>query len=133
MEDYYQEMLIRLWKAFPGFRGESAFSTWLYRVALNTAIDIVRKKHILPKYISLSKKEFNIPGENESSRYEEKEKLYNAISRLSVVEKAIILLYLEGYEYREIAEISGITETNTGVKINRIKEKLNQMLNNGEI
>lgn len=123
-EDYYQEMLIRFWKAYPGFRGQSAFSTWMYRVALNTAIDIVRKQSGEPFYVELSGDEVNIPDANPENGSEEKERLYDAIGRLSEVEKAVILLYLEEYDYREIAAIVGISESNTGVKINRIKNQL---------
>lgn len=129
-EDYYQEILIRLWKSYPSFKNQSEFSTWLYRVALNTAIDIIRKQNLRPKYTELSIVEYNIP-ENEISESDKKEVLYMAINHLSDVEKAIILLYLEEYNYKEIAEIIGISESNTGVKINRIKNQLIKILRNG--
>lgn len=131
-EDYYQEMLIRLWKSFPGFKNQSEFSTWLYRVALNTAIDIIRKKNIRPKHTELSKEEYNIPENEYNAGSDKKEVLYQAINHLSDVEKAIILLYLEDYSYKEIAEIIGISESNTGVKINRIKNQLIKTLKNGQ-
>lgn len=130
-EDYYQEILIRLWKSYPGFKSQSAFSTWLYRVALNTAIDIIRKKSILPKHTELSKTEFNIAESNNSPDNDNKDKLYLAINLLSDVEKAIIILYLEDFNYNEIAEITGISENYAGVKINRIKTKLIKILNHG--
>jgi RNA polymerase sigma-70 factor (ECF subfamily) len=126
-EDYYQEMLIRLWKAYPGFNQQSTISTWLFRVALNTAIDLIRKERIQPKYIELSKNEYAIP-ENTGIESGNRDKLYQAINHLSEVEKAIIILYLEEYEYREIAAITGMSESNTGVKINRIKNKLIKIL-----
>ncbi len=129
-EDYYQEMLIRLWKSYPDYKGHSAFSTWLYRVALNTAIDIIRKQTIQPKYIELSKNEYNISDCNQYIESDTRDKLYQAISYLSVVEKAIIILYLEEYNYKEISEIIGISESNTGVKINRIKSQLIKILEN---
>jgi RNA polymerase sigma-70 factor, ECF subfamily len=115
-EDYYQEILIRLWKSYPGFKSQSAFSTWLYRVALNTAIDIIRKKSILPKHTELSKTEFNIAESNNSPDNDNKDKLYLAINLLLDIEKAIILLYLEDFSYSEIAEITGISENYAGVK-----------------
>jgi len=130
-EDYYQEILIRLWKSYPGFKSQSAFSTWLYRVALNTAIDIIRKKSILPKHTELSKTEFNIAESNNSPDNDNKDKLYLAINLLLDIEKAIILLYLEDFSYSEIAEITGISENYAGVKINRIKSQLIKILNNG--
>jgi RNA polymerase sigma-70 factor, ECF subfamily len=131
-EDYYQEILIRLWKSYPDFKGQCAFSTWIYRVALNTAIDIIRKLNIRPVFIELSKNEFSIPATNKSAESDNRDKLYEAIDYLSELEKAIILLYLEEYEYKEIAEIIGISEGNTGVRINRIKNQLTKILRNGE-
>jgi RNA polymerase sigma-70 factor, ECF subfamily len=130
-DDYYQEMLIRAWKAYPLFKNKSAFSTWLYRVALNSAIDLIRKQNLMPVHSELSKTEYNLPSGEPDNGSEKKDKLYNAISQLSDMEKAIILLYLEDYSYKEIAEITGISESNAGVKINRIKNQLIKILNNG--
>jgi RNA polymerase sigma-70 factor, ECF subfamily len=130
-EDYYQEILIRVWKSYPGFKNQSAFSTWLYRVALNTAIDLTRKQNLHPVHIGLSKVEYNIPDQKNNAESDNREKLYMAINHLSDVEKAIILLYLEDYSYKEISEIIGISESNTGVKINRIKTQLIKLLKNG--
>jgi RNA polymerase sigma-70 factor (ECF subfamily) len=131
-EDYYQEMLIRLWKSYPGFKSQSEFSTWLYRVAINTAIDIIRKQSLRPKYIELSKTEYNIPEHEYNSETGNKELLYHAINHLSDIEKAIIVLYLEDYNYKEIAELTGISESNTGVRISRIKNQLIKILRNGQ-
>ncbi len=130
-EDYYQEMLIRLWKSFPNYNNQSAFSTWLYRVALNTAIDIIRKQNLQPKHTELSKIEYNIPEHDPNIESDKKEKLYQAINYLSDVEKSIIILYLEDYSYKEIAEIIGLSESNTGVKINRVKIQLIKILKDG--
>jgi RNA polymerase sigma-70 factor, ECF subfamily len=131
-EDYFQEMLIRLWKSYPEFKGHASFPTWLYRVALNTAIDIIRKQSIRPRYIELSNNEYNIPESSSHTGSDRSDKLYHAISTLSLVERAIIILYLEEYSYREISEIIGIKESNTGVKINRIKSQLIKLLEHGE-
>jgi RNA polymerase sigma-70 factor, ECF subfamily len=131
-EDYYQEMVIRLWKSYPNFRNQSAFSTWLYRVALNTAIDIIRKQNILPVHSELSKIEYNIEDPKSNAESDNRDKLYQAINQLLDVEKAIIFLYLEDYNYKEIAEITGISESNTGVRINRIKNQLIKLLKNGQ-
>ena len=131
-EDYYQEILIRLWKSYPSFRNQSAFSTWLYRVALNTSIDIIRKQNLQPLHTELSKIDYNKPDREQNFESEKKDKLYQAISHLSDVEKAIIILYLEDYNYKEISEIIGISESNTGVKINRIKTQLIKILNHGQ-
>jgi RNA polymerase sigma-70 factor (ECF subfamily) len=131
-EDYYQEILIRLWKSYPSFKNQSSFSTWLYRVALNTAIDIIRKLNIRPIHSELSKFEYNIPDPEHNIESYKKDKLYLAINHLSDMEKAIIILYLDDYSYKEIAEIIGISESNTGVKINRIKNQLIKILENGQ-
>jgi RNA polymerase sigma-70 factor, ECF subfamily len=131
-DDYYQEIMIRLWKSFPNFKKECAFSTWMYRVALNTAIDILRKQKMQPTYIELTHKE-NIYSDDESNAGSEmRDKLYEAIHCLNDLEKAIIILYHEDYDYKEIAEIIGITESNTGVKISRIKNQLIKILENGQ-
>ena len=130
-EDYYQEILIRLWRSYPSFKNQSSFSTWLYKVALNTAIDIIRKQNLQPKHTELSKIEYNIPVNDHNIESEKRDLLYQAINHLSDVQKAIIILYLEEYNYKEIAEIIGISESNTGVKINRIKNQLIKILKNG--
>jgi len=130
-DDYYQEILIRLWKSYPSFKNLSSFSTWLYRVALNTAIDIIRKQCLIPVHIKLSKNEYNIAEYKNNIESENKDKLYLAINMLSDIEKAIIILYLEDFNYKEIAEIIGISENYAGVRINRIKTQLIKILNHG--
>ena len=125
-------MLIRLWKAYPGFRNQSKFSTWFYRVALNTAIDIIRKQSLRPRYTEISKSECNLPESESNTESDHKENLYQAINQLSDIDKAIILLYLEEYSYAKIGEIIGISEGNTGVRISRIKNQLIKILENGQ-
>lgn len=124
-DDLYQEIVIQLWKAFSSFRGEAKISTWMYRIALNTAISNLRKQS---RKVALSFPEF-IPREeaetNEEKLKEEKlQQMYAAISRLSEVEKAIVMLYLEDKSYDEMEEILGIGNGALRVKMNRIKEKL---------
>lgn len=130
-EDYFQEIVIELWKAFPNFKGQSKFSTWMYRVSLNTAIDLLRKEKTQPKLIKFDQQELHIPENSTKEISDKQEKLYRAINLLSEIEKAIIILYLEDYSYKEISEIVGISETYTGVKINRIKTELQKKLNHG--
>lgn len=130
-EDYFQEIVLELWRAFPNFKGQSKFSTWMYRVALNSAIDLLRKEKKQPQLIKFTQQEFNIPDNPAKENSGKQEKLYRAINLLSEVEKAIIILYLEDYSYKEISEIIGISETYTGVKINRIKTELQKKLNYG--
>lgn len=126
-EDLFQETVFQLWKSFPTFKGDSKVSTWMYRIALNTAMASFRKKVISIEYDSEPLELSHTPGGPAES--ENEERLYNTLRRLNNAEKAIISLYLEDYSYAEIADISGITENNVGVKINRIKNKLKTILN----
>jgi RNA polymerase sigma-70 factor (ECF subfamily) len=124
-EDLFQEITLQAWKAFQGFRGDSKFSTWLYRVALNTAITFYRKEKRSPDLYSTD----ILPdtGIEEINPIEEQFKaMYTAIGELSKIDKAIVMLYLEDYPYQEIGEIMGITSNNVAVKMNRIKAKLKE-------
>lgn len=122
--DLVQEIIYQLWKSFESFKGESKVSTWIYRVALNTSIYALRK----------SKREFGTdPLDDEilqvaDSYNEESEArirmLYEQIQQLNLLEKGLVLLYLEGKDYKEIAAITGITATNVGTKLARVREKL---------
>ena len=128
-EDLFQEVVVQLWKALPKFRGESKFSTWMYRVALNTAIsDFRKRKRSLP----VSETEaLEIKSElNDGNKEEKLNSLYAAISRLPEIDKAIVMLYLEDRSYEEMEEILGINTNNLRVKMNRIKEKLRQLTKN---
>ena len=128
-KDLFQEIVLQLWKAFPSFRNESQRSTWMYRVALNTAITIFRKESRAPEKRSISDMEFEIPDmDSFVDQTEHLGLLKQAIDTLTPIEKAIILLYLEEKSYEEISEIIGISKTNTGVKINRIKIKLEKTI-----
>ncbi|NDW13888.1 RNA polymerase sigma factor [Bacteroides sp. 214] len=125
LDDLYQEVVLNLWKSYPAFRGESAQSTWMYRIALNTCISFFRKSSRKPMYVELSP-DLKTPFEDNSCYVNE---LYALINQLNKLERAIILLYLEDRPYKEISEIMGITTTNVSTKINRIKEKLKRMSN----
>jgi RNA polymerase sigma-70 factor (ECF subfamily) len=131
-EDLFQEITIQLWKSFPGFKGDAKFSTWMYRVALNTAITLFKKlqKNELKQSevdFSTLKIEYEVYEDDE---YKLK-KMYRAIYQLSDIEKALIMMYLEDKPYREIGEILGITEGNARVKMNRAKNNLKQKINAG--
>ncbi|KAB8155204.1 sigma-70 family RNA polymerase sigma factor [Kordia sp. TARA_039_SRF] len=128
--DLFQEITIQLWKAYPKFRGDSKFSTWMYRVALNTAITLYRKSKRRVKTQDYESVIFKIKSEDYDDTEEEQLKLmYKAIKQLSDIEKALIFLYLEDKNYKEIASTIGITEVNARVKMNRIKTKLKKILN----
>jgi RNA polymerase sigma factor (sigma-70 family) len=129
--DLFQEIVLQLWRSFPGFRKESSGSTWIYRVALNTAISNFRRENRKPEKTSLALTELDIPDlSGHLSRQEELDSLYQAIQQLTEIEKAIILLYLDEKSYEEISDIMGISISNVGVRLNRIKNKLTQLVKN---
>lgn len=125
-EDLFQEITLQAWKAYGKFRGDAKFSTWLYRVALNTAITFFRKEKRQPALFSTT----TFPDENATDSPDPVEEqvraLYTAISDLSRIDKALVMLYLEDYNYNEIGEMMGITANNVAVKMNRIKSKLKE-------
>ncbi|HSD15215.1 MAG TPA: sigma-70 family RNA polymerase sigma factor [Flavobacterium sp.] len=129
-KDLFQEITIQLWKAFPQFRGDSKFTTWAYRVALNTAITLYRKK---TKSINTIEFDSTIHRfVHDDYNYEEEEQiklLYKAVHQLNDIEKALVFMYLEDKDYSEIAETLGISEVNARVKMNRIKGKLKRIVN----
>lgn len=123
-DDLFQEILLQLWQGYPRFKGDAKISTWMYRVSLYTAISSVKKrKKQQPEqeYIYLQPKMEN-PDPYQF------ENLTAAIEILSKTDKALVMLYLEEKSYKEIAEIMGMTESNVGVKINRIKKRLKEIL-----
>ncbi|GAB3935557.1 RNA polymerase sigma factor [Larkinella terrae] len=127
-KDLFQEIVLQLWKAFPAFKNESAITTWMYRIALNTAISNFRKRTQKPQPIAFSTSELQIPDLKDDHFEEERTQLYTAIGQLSPVEKAVITLYLDDRSYDEMATILGISKSNVGVKLNRIKLKLEKLI-----
>ena len=127
--DLFQEIVLQLWKSFPTFRGEAKITTWMYRIALNTAISGYRKQTRIIKTEDLQEMHFNI-SENYSGeeREEDFQRLQVAIRQLSEVERAMIMMALEEIPYEEIAETIGITQNNVRVRMNRIREKLKKMM-----
>ena len=130
-EDLFQEIVIQVWKAYPHFKGDSKFSTWMYRVAINTAISGLRKR----KNVITSHDPDNLPVDlsDDSQRQAQEERfqeLYRAIGQLNQVEKAIVMLYMEDHSYAEMEEILGISQGNLRVKMSRIKDRLRQLTRN---
>lgn len=129
-KDLFQEITVQLWKSFPGFKGDAKFTTWMYKVALNTAITLFRK----PQKKELKHAEIDISSlKMEYETYEDDgdklKRMYKAIHEMSDVEKALIMMYLEDKSYREIGEILGITEGNARVKMSRAKNNLKTKIN----
>lgn len=128
--DLFQEITIQLWRAYPKFRGEAKFSTWMYRVSLNTAITLFKKAKRQIETQSFDKVEFKIKFEAYDDTVEQQlSQMYKALHTLNDIDKALVFLYLEDKNYTGISETLGISEVNARVKMNRIKKKLREILN----
>jgi RNA polymerase sigma-70 factor, ECF subfamily len=128
-EDLFQEIVAQLWHSYPRFRSESKVTTWMYRVALNTAITHFKREKRRPDRGDIEPGKFQIAQIDYDDSMEQQLKLlHRAIGNLTGVEKSIALLYLEDKKYEEIAEIVGITQNYVRVKMNRIKAKLKKMM-----
>ncbi|QEH38818.1 RNA polymerase sigma factor YlaC [Aquisphaera giovannonii] len=131
--DLVQEILLRVWTSLPGYRGEAGLSTWSYRVALNTALDWhgkeKRRRGRQRPIIEVEDPPDPGPdGPRQAARRELVERLYAAIRRLPPADAALVLLYLDDLSYREMAEVLGISESNVGVKLNRARKALGELL-----
>ena len=128
--DLFQEITIQLFKAYPKFRGDAKFSTWMYRIGLNTAITLYRKSKRRVNTQEFDAVEFKISAEEYDDTTEQQLKLmYQALQQLNDIDKALVFLYLEDKNYSEISETLGISEVNARVKMNRVKTKLRTILN----
>ncbi len=127
IEDLAQEIIYQLWKSYSSYNSEYKFTTWMYKIALNTAISFYRKVKKTRNTISFEEHLIEIEDDNNSSETNQNINLLQQfINELKELDKALMILYLEEKSYKEIAEIIGITETNVATKIGRIKEKLKQ-------
>lgn len=131
-DDMFQEICIQAWRAYPQFKGDSKFSTWLYRVAINTAISWIRKEKKHKHTVSDEEKWFGV--QDEKPFYEEEEKreqvsaMHRAINKLNDLDRTLVLLYLEEVAYVDISEILGLTVNNIKVKMNRLKKRLKTLM-----
>jgi len=125
--DLYQEVLLQAWKSYAGFKGEAAFSTWLYRISLNTVLTFRRRQRVpiseLPSQLDLASE----PARHNS---EDSELLWLAIKQLNEIDRVIITLHLDGYDNEEIAEVIGLNKNNTTVRLHRAKQSVVQRLKN---
>lgn len=129
IEDLFQEISLNLWKSYPKFvkRPDCQLSTWVYRVALNVCISQIRKKDNM-SYQPINEEVIRIT--EISAEKEQVQQLYQLIHKLNREEQALIYLYLDDKSHKEIADIMGLSISNVGTKIQRIKQKLKQMSNN---
>jgi RNA polymerase sigma factor (sigma-70 family) len=124
-KDLFQEILLAAWKGYRHFKGDAKFSTWLYRVALNTAITFYRKEMRQPA-ISFMQDTPAIASAGPDAATEQLAAMYASINELSAIDKALVMLYMEDYSYIEIGDMMGITPNNVAVKMNRIKIRLKE-------
>lgn len=132
-EDLLQEVAVQLWMSLPAFRGEAKESTWIYRVAFNTALvwkrDEKRRRARHEKFLELNSAPELSTGHSTPTREDEMvQQLYAAIRQLPKLDTSLALMHLDGLSYREMSEVLGITESNVGVKLNRIRKQLAEML-----
>ncbi len=126
--DLFQEIVLQLWRSFPTFRGEAKITTWMYRIALNTAISGLRKQGRSIKTEDIHERHFNFSDDDDDTREESYQKLQWAIRQLTEIERAMIMMALDEIPYEEIAETIGITQNNVRVRMNRIREKLRKLM-----
>ena len=132
-EDLTQEILLQVWRSIPRFEGRAGASTWVYRVALNTALGWHRKEGLRrSRHLPLLEPEELPGGGPDSARQTDQREvvaqLYGAIRRLPKADAALVLLYLDDLSYREISEVLGISENHVGVKLNRAKKALGDLM-----
>jgi len=127
-EDYYQEVCLQIWKSRDRFKGESKWSTWVYRLSLNVSMTLLKKRKNSPQHFASDYLPTELTEELPCFTDESLSQLYTAIRQLSEIDRGIILLYLEEKSYQEIADIIGSNPNNIGVRINRIKERLKKLL-----
>jgi len=123
-KDLYQEIVYQLWKSFESFQGKSKISTWIYRIALNTSIAHLQHQKSKGHSVPIDFKLLDRLDEFDGVMQERLNILYAHIKRLNVIEKGLVLLFLEGKTYNEIAVITGFTTSNVGTRLGRIKQKL---------
>lgn len=127
-EDLFQEIVLQLWKSYDNFRGDSQFSTWMYRVAINTAMVFFKKEKSRKQNYSDTKEPELAAEEYNPVKESQLDYFYQAVQELNSVEKALIFFFLQGQSHKEIAANLGLTEGNARVKLNRTKEKLQQII-----
>ena len=127
-EDYYQEVCLQIWRSKESFREESKWSTWVYRISLNVCLTLLKKKKSKSRNFASDPVTVEETEDNYAFSDESLNLLYDAIRKLSEIDRAIIMLYLEEKSYQEIAEIIGTNANNIGVRIKRIKDRLKKIL-----
>ncbi len=132
-QDLFQDILFHLWRSYPAFQGRSNFSTWMYRIALNTAITAFRRETRKPEHVELDAEAIPMSAPaSAAGGAEQGEILYRLIRKLSRLDRALVMLYLEDLSYREMSEVLGLSEGNIAVKLNRIRTRLKELAKEGQ-
>jgi len=125
-DDLAQEIIVQLWRSFRAFDQRVRFSTWMYRIALNVAISFYRRESVRARHVVPGSEHLLEAIDETANRSEEVQVLYEWIEGLGPLNKALVILYLDGNNYQEIADVLGISPTNVATKISRLKETLRQ-------
>ncbi len=123
-DDLAQEIIVQLWRSFGAFDERVRFSTWMYRIALNVAISFYRRESVRTRHVVPGSGHLLEVSNETGSQGEELQDLYQWIEKLDPLHKALVILYLDGNSYQEIADILGISHTNVATKISRLKQTL---------
>ena len=126
-EDLYQESPANIWRGFDSFRNQSGGSTWIYRICVNTCITWLRVNSRHRNMRNLEEALTQVAGDD-SERREQLQMMYNVISTLDALQKSIIMMWLDGFQYDQIAEVTGLKPTNVAVRLHRIKEKIKKQI-----
>ena len=131
-EDLFQEIVSRLWRAFPSFDSARKFSTWMYRIALNVAIDFQRSSRRTLSAVSLEELTVQVSDDHGQAKSEQLSEVRELLEGIEEADRAIVLLYLEGNSYREIAEVIGIGESNVGTRLTRLRSAWRKSVNTAD-
>lgn len=131
-EDYYQEVCLQIWRSHERFKKQCAWTTWIYKIALNVCLTYLKKKQHSPLTFASDSLPEEVSQDSKGLSENSVRSLYQAIHHLSEIDRAIILLYLEEQSNQTIAEIIGISANNVGVRIVRIKQRLTKLMNAGD-
>jgi RNA polymerase sigma factor (sigma-70 family) len=123
-EDLAQEIVVQLWRSFPAFDEQLRFSTWMYRIALNVAISFYRRESTRTRHVVSDEEHLLTAVDERASQSDDAQVLYQIIGALEPLNRALVLLYLDGHSYAEIAQVLGITETNVATKVGRLKQEI---------
>lgn len=132
-DDLFQEVAVQLWRSIPGFRGECSVKSWIYRVASNSAIAWTKREARYRKGRQPFDERAHVLSETDAGLSDRLQWLYARIGELDRIDRSLALMFLDGFSHQEIAATLGVSETNVGVKIHRLKSRLAQLIQEDKI